>query len=47
MVNYFSSSPDMKEHMETAIATVLRFTPDDLHKIEKQKAGNESWFSIY
>ena len=47
MVNFLSSTDDVKEHMETAIATVLKFTPDDLDKIQKQKAGHDTWFSIY
>ena len=47
MVNFLSSTDDVKEHMETAIATVLKFTPDDLEKIQKQKAGQDTWFSIY
>ncbi|GKY99084.1 hypothetical protein MPSEU_000864000 [Mayamaea pseudoterrestris] len=47
MVNFLAASDDVKEHMETAIATVLKFTPDDLEKIQKQKAGSDAWFSIY
>jgi hypothetical protein len=47
MVNFLSATDDVKEHMETAIATILRFTPDDLEKIQKQKGGNDNWFSIY
>lgn len=47
MVNFLSSSDDVKEHMETAIATILKFTPDDLDKIQKQKTGHDNWFSIY
>ena len=42
MVNYLSSDPEVRDHMETAIGTVLQFTPDDLDKIHKKK--NESWF---
>jgi len=42
MVNYLSSDPAVRDHMEKAIGTVLQFSPDDLDKIEKKK--NESWF---
>ena len=41
MVNYLSSDPDVRDHMEKAIGTVLQFTPEDLEKIEKKK--NEGW----
>jgi hypothetical protein len=47
MVNFLSCTDDVKEHMETAIATILQFSPDDLEKIQKQKAENGGWFSIY
>lgn len=44
MVNYFTSDDGVKSHMESAIGTVLQFTPDDLAKIEKKRAEAESWF---
>jgi hypothetical protein len=44
MVNYLSSDATVRDHMETAIGTILRFSPDDLEKIEKRKAANETWF---
>ena len=42
MVNYLTSDPDVREHMEVAIGTVLQFTPDDKAKIEAKKAEG-SW----
>jgi len=44
MVNYLTSDPEVRDHMETAICTVLRFTPDDRAKVAKKKAELESWF---
>ena len=48
MVNYLSSDPAVREHMEGAIGTVLKFTSDDCGKISKQKKlhqeGSSSWF---
>ena len=44
MVNYFTAEQSAKSHMETAIGTVLQFSPDELAKIEKKRAENESWF---
>jgi hypothetical protein len=38
MVNYLTSDPDVREHMEVAIGTVLQFTPDEIAKIESKKA---------
>ena len=42
MVNYFTSDPEVREHMEPAIGTVLQFTPDDIAKIEAKKTEG-SW----
>ena len=42
MVNYLSSDPAVRDHMEGAIGTVLQFTPEDLDRIKKKKS--ESWF---
>jgi GRIP domain len=42
MVNYLSSEPAVRGHMEIAIGTVLQFTPDELERIQKKKV--ESWF---
>jgi len=48
MVNYLSSDPAVREHMEGAIGTVLKFSSDDCGKISKQKKlhleGASSWF---
>jgi hypothetical protein len=43
MVNYFTADPEVRDHMEGAIGTVLNFTADDLSKIEKKKAET-GWF---
>lgn len=46
MVNYLSSDPTVREHMEGAIGTVLKFSRDDFAKISKQKKQHDaSWFS--
>ena len=44
MVNYLSSDSAVREHMEGAIGTVLKFSPDDIAKIEKKKQENDAWF---
>ena len=45
MVNYLSSDPAVREHMEIAIGTVLKFSNDDRDKIAKQKKAHDaSWF---
>mmetsp|Transcript_7766 Transcript_7766/g.11821 ORF Transcript_7766/g.11821 Transcript_7766/m.11821 type:complete len:545 (+) Transcript_7766:141-1775(+) len=38
MVNYLSSDDAVREQMEGAIATVLKFTPQELQRIEQKKA---------
>jgi GRIP domain len=43
MVNYLTAEPEIKEHMETAIGTVLQFTPDDLSRIKQKKEYDASW----
>lgn len=43
MVNYLSSDPAVREHMEGAIGTVLKFSPGDFQKIEHAKS-EQSWF---
>merc|ERR1712154_219963 len=46
MVNYLSSDPAVRDHMESAIGTVLKFSNDYRDKIAKQKKGhNTSWFN--
>jgi hypothetical protein len=44
MVNYLSSDVAVREHMEGAIGTVLKFKPEDIAKIDKKKLENEAWF---
>lgn len=44
MVNYFTSDPEVRDHMEGAIGTVLKFTPEDVARIEAKKQEDESWF---
>lgn len=43
MVNYLSSDPAVRGHMEGAIGTVLKFSPGDVQKIEQAKS-EQSWF---
>jgi len=43
MVNYLSSDPAVREHMEGAIGTVLKFSPGDFQKIDQAKS-DQSWF---
>ena len=45
MVNYLSSDPAVRGHMEGAIGTVLKFSDGDLAKISKQKEHGEAWFN--
>ena len=45
MVNYLSSDSAVREHMEGAIGTVLKFSNDDIVKIEKRKESDGTWFS--
>jgi hypothetical protein len=43
MVNYLTSDIETREHMESAIGTVLQFSPDDIAKIEKKKLEDGYW----
>jgi len=43
MVNYLTTDPEVRDHMETAIGTVLKFTPNDIAAIEKKKTDDGSW----
>ena len=45
MVNYLSSDPAVREHMEGAIGTVLKFSSEDCEKISKRKNEADAWFS--
>mmetsp|Transcript_2044 Transcript_2044/g.2302 ORF Transcript_2044/g.2302 Transcript_2044/m.2302 type:complete len:342 (-) Transcript_2044:564-1589(-) len=45
MVNYLSSDPAVRDHMEGAIGTVLKFSREDCARISKQKNQSDaSWF---
>jgi hypothetical protein len=43
MVNYLTSDIQVREHMESAIGTVLQFTPEDISKIDAKKAESDYW----
>jgi len=42
MVNYLTADPEVRDHMESAIGTVLKFTQNDIAAIEKKKT-DASW----
>lgn len=47
MANYLSCDPSVRDHMENAIMTVLKFSQEDRDKVSKQKAVHQtksSWF---
>jgi len=45
MVNYLTADQTVRGHMESAIGTVLQFTPEEVQQIEeKKKEANEAWF---
>lgn len=45
MVNYLSADPTVRDHMEGAIGTVLKFSPQDFKRIAEGKTSAESsWF---
>jgi hypothetical protein len=46
MVNYLSADLAVRDHMESAIGTVLQFSPEDVDRIHaRKKAANDaSWF---
>merc|ERR1711865_74582 len=43
MVNYLTADPEVRDHMEVAIGTVLKFTPDDIAAIGQKKEAEASW----
>jgi hypothetical protein len=43
MVNYLTADPEVRDHMEKAIGTVLKFTSSDIAIIEKKKTDDASW----
>ena len=46
MMNYFTADPSVRDHMLSAIGTVLQFTPDEQKRITAKKTTQEStsWF---
>jgi len=45
MVNYLSSDPAVRDHMEGAIGTVLKFSDDEMTRIEsKRPVERDAWF---
>jgi hypothetical protein len=46
MVNYLSADLAVRDHMESAIGTVLQFSPDEMDRIRARKkaAHDASWF---
>lgn len=47
MVSYLSSDPAVRDHMEGAIGTVLKFSEDEILRIDKKREEeHESWFKI-
>lgn len=47
MVNYLTADQEVRDHMETAIGTVLKFTPGDIAAIQKKKTDDASYWSSY
>lgn len=43
MVNYLTAEPEVRDHMEMAIGTVLQFTQDDVSRIKQKKDYDASW----
>lgn len=46
MVNYLSADPEIREHMEIAICTVLKFSDEEKARIEKKRLETDNWFSM-
>ena len=46
MVNYLSSDPEIRGHMEDAIGTVLKFSDEEKARIEKKKVEGDKWLSM-
>lgn len=44
MVNYLTADQEVRDHMETAIGTVLKFTPGDIAAIQKKKEEDSSYW---
>ena len=45
MVNYLTADQEVRDHMESAIGTVLKFTPSDISSIKKKKEEEATWGS--
>ena len=47
MVNYLSSDPAVRDHMEGAISTVLRFSEDEKIRIEqkREETDHHTWMN--
>ena len=44
MVNYLSSDPAVRDHMEGAIGTILKFSDDEMMRIDKKREEEqETW----
>ena len=47
MVNYLSSDPAVRDHMEGAIGTVLKFSDDEMSRIDKKREEvKDKWLKI-
>jgi GRIP domain len=45
MVNYLSTDLAVRDHMESAIGTVLQFSPEEMDRIHaRKKAASDAWF---
>lgn len=45
MVNYLSADLAVRDHMESAIGTVLQFSPEEIDRIHaRKKAASDAWF---
>lgn len=44
MFNYLTVDATMRDTMETAIETVLQFTPEEIKRIHDKKAAKDTWF---
>jgi len=47
MVNYLTADPEVRDHMQIAIGTVLKFTPNDIAAIEKKKTEDAASWGAY
>mmetsp|Transcript_14235 Transcript_14235/g.17932 ORF Transcript_14235/g.17932 Transcript_14235/m.17932 type:complete len:450 (+) Transcript_14235:144-1493(+) len=47
MVNYLTSDPAVRDHMELAIGTVLKFSDEEKAKIDEWKKDTDSWYTNF